>query len=128
MKPDWKQIIVAFAVGVMMGIVGTRWCAHCHFHQRRDSGQFQTRLLQRFSSKLHLTSEQQTQVAAILEAKRQKIDTLRAEIRPKFEEIRTATRTEIRQLLIPEQQQKFDVMNAQFEAKRKRFNEHARIK
>ena len=60
-------------------------------------------------------------MGAILEDKRHKIEDLRAEIRPRFKEIRTSTSVEIRGLLTPEQQQKFDVMNAQWEAKAKKF-------
>ncbi len=90
-----------------------------YLHRHWDSGQFQARLLQRFSSKLKLTPEQRTQVATILEAKRQKIDALRADIQPKFEEIRTSIAADIRKLLTPEQEQKFDVMQAEGEARRR---------
>ncbi len=90
-----------------------------YLHRHWNSGQFQARLLQRFSSKLKLTPEQRTQVATILEAKRQKIDALRADIRPKFEEIRTSTAADIRKLLTPEQQQKFDVMQVEWETRRR---------
>ena len=121
MKLAWKQMFIAFVSGVMVGVVGARWCASYRVHHRWESGQFQTHMLQRFSSKLKLTPEQRTRVAAILDAKRQKIDALRAEIRPRFEEIRTSTAAEIRQLLTPEQQKKFDVMQAEWQAKQAKW-------
>ena len=123
MKLAWKHVIVAFIVGVMVGIVGARGCVRFMVHRHWRSGQFQARMLQRFSSKLQLTPDQRTHVAAILDQKRQKIDALRAEIQPKFQEIRTSTAAEIRALLTPEQQQKFDAMNAKSEARAKRFHE-----
>ena len=116
----WKQILAAAMIGVVVGAVGAHRIAPCYFHRPWGHRDFQARLLERFSSKLKLTAEQRTQVAAILDVKRQKIDALRAEIQPRFKEIRASTAAEIRQLLTLEQQQKFDIMNAEFEAKSKR--------
>lgn len=118
----WKQILIAFLLGAMVGVAGARWGPLAPLgHRRWDHGQFHTRLLQQFSAKLKLTTDQRARVAAILEEKRKRMDALRAEIRPKFEEIRAATSTEIRILLTPAQQQAFDVMNAKLEARAKRF-------
>ena len=118
----WKQIVIALVMGALVGVVGAKWCASSHFHRHGERGQFQTRMLQRFSSKLNLTPGERTQVAAILEAKRRKIDALRAEIGPRFEDIRTSTSAEIRQLLTPEQQKRFDIMQAEWDARRKQFH------
>ena len=123
MKLAWKPIIVAFVLGVAISVFVGRWCAPFAFHRWGGRGQFQHQMLKRFTAKLKLTPDQQQRVAAILEDKRTKIDALRAEMRPKFEEIRNGTRTEIRQVLTPEQQQKFDVMDAEFDARMKRFRE-----
>ena len=117
-----KQMLVTFVLGGVVGAAGAYWSAPYAFHRHWERGQFQTRMLQQFSSKLHLTPAQRTQVAAILEAKRQRIKTLRADIRPKFEDIRTSASAEIRVLLTPEQQKKFDVMQAEWEARRKRWH------
>ena len=116
-----QQTLVAFVLGAVVGVVGTARVAPGAFHRRWESGQFQARMLQRFSAKLQLAPAQRTQVAAILEAKRLKIDALRADIRPKFEEIRALTSAEIRALLTPAQQKKFDVMQAEWETRRKRW-------
>ncbi len=121
MKRISKQVLVAFVLGGVVGIVGARWCAPSGFHRHWRDGQSQARMLQRFSAKLQLTPAQRTQVAAILEAKRRKIDALRAEIRPKFEEIRTSTAAEIRVRLTPEQQKTFDVMQADWEARARKW-------
>ena len=120
MKRAWQQIAIAFALGGCAGVAVTWSCAPRMFRHRWGSGQFQQRLLNQFSSKLHLTPEQRTRVAAILDAKRQKIDVLRAEIRPRFEDIRTSTSAEIRQVLTPEQQRTFDAMEADWGARMKR--------
>jgi Spy/CpxP family protein refolding chaperone len=126
MKPNWTHATVAFALGGIVGFAGMWWSAPYFPHRRWGHGQFQAHPMQRFSSQLKLTPEQRTQVAAILEAKRLKIDAFRAEMKPKFEEIRTSTSAEIRQILTPEQQRRFDEMNAEFEARGKRLHEKFR--
>ncbi len=123
MKLAWKPLIIAFAVGGIAGFAVARCSAPYAFHRRWGGQHFQERLLQRFNAKLQLTPEQRTNVAAILEAKRQKIDALRTEMRPKFEELRNSTHAEIRRLLAPAQQQKFDVMQAEHDNRMKRFRD-----
>ncbi len=125
MKLAWKQIAVALVLGGGAGFVIVQACPLGRFHHR-DRGHFQQRLLDRFSSKLQLTPEQRSRVATILEAKHQKIDALRAEIRPRFEEIRTSTSAEIRPLLTPEQQKRFDVMEAEWKDRRKQVHDRWR--
>ena len=71
-----------------------------------------------FSRELKLTPDQKTEVAAILQEKRKKIEGLRAEIRPRFQAIRAATNAEIRQVLSPTQQPRFEQLQAQEEARR----------
>ena len=123
LTPAWKPLAVSFIVvmlaGAALGIGGLKYCFPRGWH---GEGRY-TRMLERFSSKLDLTPEQKAQVAALLEAKRQKIKSLRSEIRPKFEEIRHSTRDEIRKLLTPEQEKKFQSLERRWESrweKRKR--------
>ena len=118
-----NQIAIALVVGGCVGFVVARSAASWKVHHHHDGARFQQRLLDRFSSKLELSQEQRTRVAAILDAKRQKVETLRSEIRPRFEEIRAATSAEIRQLLNPKQQQTFDILQAKWAARKRRFHD-----
>lgn len=77
-------------------------------------------LVRKFSRKLDLTSEQRDRVAAILEAKRARLESLRSESGPRFEEIRISARNEIRSVLTPDQQLRFDRMVSKWEERRKR--------
>lgn len=120
MKFVWKQVVVAFLLGVAVGGIGGRWCA-LEYGGKPWSRWSPQRLLQQFSRKLRLTPEQRTQVGAILEAKRQKIDALRAEARPRFDEIRSSASVEIRQLLTPEQQARYEKIKAEQQAHRERW-------
>ena len=123
MKLAWKPIAIAFVLGGCVGFVVARGCAVRIFHHHWGESQFQHRLLDRFSSKLKLTPGQRNQVAAILETKRQRMEALRAEVRPRFEELRASTSAEIRQLLTSDQQQKFDTMQAELDARKKRAHD-----
>ena len=120
MKLAWKQIVIAFLLGAAVTALGTHACP---FYRRSWGGgkHFQERMLKRFDAKLSLTPDQEEHLARILEQKRGKIDALRREIRPKFEEIRKTTRVEIRQILTPEQQTKFDKMSAEWEERAGKF-------
>ena len=128
MTRAWMPLVIAFVLGTCVGFTAARCGASWRFHPHRGSTEMRERMLTRFSSTLKLTPDQRTRVAAILDAKRQKMDALRAEITPRFEELRASTSTEIRQLLTPEQQQRFDAMEAKREAHRKerrdRWAEH----
>jgi Spy/CpxP family protein refolding chaperone len=124
MKRTWVLMLGALLAGILIGAAGASWAVAC-----RWKTPFHERLLDRFSSTLQLTPQQREQVGAILEAKRQRIDALRAEIRPKFDELRMSTGAEIRALLSPEQQTRFDEMEtkraqqvARWRERRKRGN------
>ena len=126
MKYAWRQIAVGFLLGALVGgIAGNQSCAP-PFHRPWSGARehTQAKMLAKFNAKLNLSSEQQQKVSVILQQKRGRIDALRGEMRPKFEEIRNSTRSEIRQILTPEQQAKFDAMIAEREARKKQSGGH----
>jgi len=120
MKLDWKQIVVSLLIGLIAGAALGRW-AHWRHHGHWDDQKRYSRMVERFSRELNLTPEQREKVAAILEAKRQKMQALRSEIRPKYEELRQSTKAEIRKILAPEQQERFEKLEARWAAKWERY-------
>lgn len=73
--------------------------------------------LQQLAETLALTAEQKAQVAAVFQTEGEKLAALRADdsLRPRkklkqFREIREGARTQIRAILTPEQQAKFDAL------------------
>ena len=84
-------------------------------------------MVERFARELDMTAEQKTQVSAILEAQRDAIRSLDAEMRPRFQEIRRSIRGEIRKILTPEQQEKFEEMERKMERKRRGNHENRGI-
>jgi len=115
MRNNWK-IAAALVVGLIVGYASSTICSR-HRHSRWGSEKSYERILERFNSKLNLTPEQKSQVSAILQTSREKIKALQTDIHPKFEEIRNSTNAEIRKILTPDQQKKFDEMQAAWKAK-----------
>lgn len=117
MKFAWKQITVALVCGMLGGFfVGTRFYGG-HFWGRMNPEKRMHWMLERLTSKLHLTADQTKQVADILEAGRKKMMDLRLETRPKFEGIRNETNAAIRKILNPDQQSTFDRLEAEWKAR-----------
>jgi Spy/CpxP family protein refolding chaperone len=67
---------------------------------------------------LNLDERQSSQVRAIIDETRDGYRQLRTEVRPRYDALRRDGRARIRALLTPEQQQKFDRMTAERDARR----------
>lgn len=118
MKLAWKQIIAAFVLGAVLGVLGAMRCMPFGLHGwKQNPEKFQHRLMEKFTSRLGLNSEQQQKVSVILQDTRAKMEALREEIHPRFREIRDSAKSRIRELLTPDQQAKFDVMAAEMDAR-----------
>jgi Spy/CpxP family protein refolding chaperone len=111
----WLVLVVVFALGSVTGAALTG------LYRSRAGGDHPGSKQDRFEKMrrdLNLTEEQTKSVSAILDETRNEYRSLRAELRPRFEEPRQKARTKIRALLTPEQQPKFDAMVAQQDAQR----------
>ena len=121
---SWKTIQIFF-IGVIFGIaltfLGLRYMRHQW--QNMSSEQRFDRMLHHFSHRLRLDPEQEKKVAAILQANRQKMDALITPMKSHFEALRDSTQTQIRAVLSPKQQEKFDAICAR---ERKHHNLGAR--
>jgi hypothetical protein len=69
-----------------------------------------TSFLAHFKSELQLSDDQVKQIEGILEQSREQMTQFRNETRPRFMAIREQTETQMRAILNPEQQKKFDEM------------------
>ena len=118
MNGSTRAITLACLAGLLVGAAGGWWAGRDLFPRRWSWEQRYEKMLERFSSELKLTPEQKGQVKVLLDAKRKKMEALKDEVRPRREEVRQATRTEIRKLLSPEQQTKFDRMEKEWQARR----------
>jgi Spy/CpxP family protein refolding chaperone len=66
---------------------------------------------------LNLSDQQATEIRAIIEQSREEYRTLRNEIEPRNEAVRAKARARMRELLNPEQQQRFDARIAKQDAR-----------
>lgn len=103
--------LLSFALGGGAGW----WAGRDLFPRHWNREQKYKEMLERFNSQLKLTPAQRDQIKALLDANRQKLEAMREERR---EEFRRFTREEIRTLLTPEQQKKFDRMELEWQARR----------
>jgi len=110
----WLVLVVVFVLGSFTGGAVTGFY---HAMARSDRSAPHDRF-EKMRRDLNLTEDQTKSVSAILDETRNEYRSLRAELRPRFEEPRQKARTRIRALLTPEQQQKFDAMVAQQDAQR----------
>ena len=115
----WLVLLVVFVLGSVTGAALTgllyrsRAGGGAEAHERAMHERFE-----KMRTELSLTDQQTTSVRTILDETRNEYRTLRAELRPRFEEPRMKARARIRALLTPEQQQKFDALVAQQDAQR----------
>ena len=110
----WLVLVVVFVLGSFTGGAVTGFY---HAMARSDRSGSHDRF-DKMRRDLNLTEEQTKSVSAILDETRNDYKTLRAELKPRFDEPRQKARTKIRALLTPDQQQKFDAMVAQQDAQR----------
>jgi Spy/CpxP family protein refolding chaperone len=82
--------------------------------QRHDDHFFES-----LQKNLNLDSRQSEQIRAVIDETREGYRQLRTEVRPRYDSLRLDGRAKIRALLTPEQQQKFDRMTAERDARRR---------
>jgi Spy/CpxP family protein refolding chaperone len=70
-------------------------------------------LLERLTRDLELTPDQRTQIEGVLAARRSRLDALQQDVHARFEAEQRSLRDEIRKVLTPEQQEKFDKQAAE---------------
>ena len=120
----WLVLVVVFVLGSITGAALTGL-----YRSRAGADRPEKAMHERFDKmrrELNLTDEQTKSVSAILDDTRNEYRSLRAELRPRFEEPRQKARTKIRALLTPEQQQKFDALVAQQDAQRENEQKNRR--
>ena len=66
------------------------------------------RLVERLTADLELTAEQRVQVENVLKSRRDRLNQLQHDVRDRFEREQQELRAEIRKVLTPDQQQKYD--------------------
>jgi hypothetical protein len=109
MKLPWKYILVSFVIGLLLGgSVGLYYSHNLARHWIQKGPEI---FLHKLDHEIHLTDSQRTQILILLDAKRDKMIAYQ-------DELRKTARAQIRILLSPEQQTRFDAMIAKHDAER----------
>ncbi len=81
-----------------------------------------TRPVARLTQDLNLTGDQIKQVSGILSDMQSKYDAIRQQMSPQFDQVRQQGREQIRELLTPEQEPKFEEFLGRVDEDRRRRN------
>lgn len=114
------SIVASIIFGFSLGLVYMQWRyppRPPHFDSPLQRGDY---FMRRFARHLDLSKEQRRQARDILESKREEMRLLHQELRPRIHGLHKDARLELRAILNPEQQRKFDKVHRKMEARRKR--------
>lgn len=116
----FNQIAVAFLIGLLIGALAGPFIIRHGFHRNWNRDYRRTHLLKKISSRLNLSPDQEAYVAKIFDANRPKVDAIFTEMRTQLDAVRKETGDEIKKQLSPEQQKKYDDLDAEMQARMKR--------
>jgi hypothetical protein len=105
-------LLVVFVLGVALGVLGsyvvtTRVFAHSQPPQH-DPAASRAHYIDRLNHELNLTPDEQKQIDAVLTTVQARYDAIHQSVLPQYDDARKSGREQIRQLLTPDQQTKFD--------------------
>ena len=121
-KGHLKTWLVLIAVFVLGGVTGVglsgvyRSKANSTFREQR--GHDRQAMFERIRNDLNLSAEQSKEMQKVLDETAGEFRTLRGELRPRYEELRLKARGRMRTILTSDQQQKFDALMAEIDARR----------
>lgn len=120
MKP-WLKIAFLILISFLVGVAATSLAFRLCFHPHHPPGAADTdRVLKHLDSKLGFTADQKEKVAQLLKKELPKADALRNAEDKKFKALRETFRSQLRSLLNPAQQAKFDGMTAKWDEQREK--------
>ena len=111
--------ILLFAGGVTVGVLADRYYSVKVVHARPSTDSLRERYVDEMKSRLHLTPDQVSHLAVLLDQTRDKFKAFREEHRTEFDGIIQQQNTAVRGLLTPEQIPEYDKLLAEREKRRK---------
>lgn len=127
-----KVIAVALAIFLLGGVTGAALDSAYRLraagprrpppHRQQGRGDF----FEALKKNLDLDARQSEQIRVIIDETREGYRQLQTEVGPRYDSLRLDGRAKIRALLTPEQQQKFDQMTAERDARRQAEERDAR--
>jgi Spy/CpxP family protein refolding chaperone len=118
-------LLIVFLLGIALGAMGHIALDRRTFAAREhDHVDGRPRLVSRMTHELNLTADQQKQLSAILTDMQRKFAAVRQQMTPEFDQIRNQGHDQIRQMLTPQQQPKFEAFLQRLAAERRKRDRH----
>lgn len=117
----WLVLVAVFLLGAVtgVGLSGVyRSKVNASFREGRERKH--QAMFERIRNDLGLNVEQSKEMQKVLDETAGEFRTLRGELRPRYEELRLKTRGRMRAILTADQQQKFDSLMAELDARREK--------
>ena len=115
----WLVLVAVFVLGAVTGIgVSGVYRSKANASYRESRGRDHQAMFEKVRNDLNLNAEQSKEVQKVLDETAGEFRTLRGELRPRYEELRLKARGRMRAILTTEQQQKFDGLMAEIDARR----------
>jgi len=124
----WGVLLAVFGLGCItgVGIDGAyRAKTNASFREGRPRSDREA-MFEKMRSDLNLSEDQAKEMHRVLDETADEFRALRTELKPRYESLRLKTRGQMRALLNPEQQQKFDALIAEIDARRQKNDSDAR--
>jgi Spy/CpxP family protein refolding chaperone len=112
MNLKWSHVVPSFVAGLVVATLLCLFCPRGRWHFNDGGAQFESRMVKRFARDLKLNPDQKEKLTVIIRGKQKKINDVRCEMKPRFDEIREATDSEIQEILTPDQRTRFDAIKA----------------
>jgi Spy/CpxP family protein refolding chaperone len=115
-------VIVVFLLGVLLGGVGNHvWGDRVWGNKQPNPKAYRPKnqVIAEFTRELALSADQQQKLGAIIDETRSQWNALYAPLELQHEKIRQASRAEMRAMLTPDQQVKFDAFMQRLDEQRK---------
>jgi Spy/CpxP family protein refolding chaperone len=123
----WLVLLVVFVLGCATGVgIGGVYRSKTDASLRESRGRRREAMFEKMRTDLSLTEEQSKEMRKVLDDTGNEFRALRSELRPKYEELRMKTRGRMRALLNTEQQQKFDSLMAEIDARKQKESGYPR--
>ena len=112
-------LIAVFLLGAVTGVgISGVYRSNTNASFREARGRDRQAMFERIRNDLNLNAEQSKEMQKVLDDTASEFRTLRGELKPRYEELRLRARGRMRSLLTAEQQQKFDSLMAEIDARR----------
>ncbi len=117
----WAILFLVFALGCLTGVgIGGVYRSQTSASLRERRAREHEKMFEKMRTDLNLTDDQSKAMRQVLDETAGEFRALRTELRPRYEDLRQKTRGRMRALLTAEQQEKFDTLMSEIDARRKK--------